>query len=263
LFLTDQITPGRTSISVKKQARSFFGQQDATMCPALEGYEMGTFTQETELAALTDADLVDLARGGDKSAFSELVRRHHSACVRHATFLLRDRGEAEDEVQNAVWKAFEHLDKYKATGEFSSWLSRIVTNDCLIRLRMRSRFRMYYIDGTEDRNGDPVDIPCRAEDPEYALIQNQMASVVRREISRIPSLLRNVVLLRDVQDLPMGEVADRLGITVPAAKSRLFRARAELRQRIIQCCGLRTYYTMRSCVQKLPPKPTRCPVSQA
>jgi RNA polymerase sigma-70 factor (ECF subfamily) len=219
--------------------------------------------QNTRLAALTDADLVDLARGGDKSAFSELVSRHHAACLRHANFLLRDQGEAEDEVQNAVWKAFAHLDKYKATGEFSSWLARIVTNDCLIRLRLRSRARMCSIDGTEDRDGDPIELPCHAEDPEFALIQSQMATVVRREISRIPSLLRNVVLLRDVHMLPMDEVANRLGITVPAAKSRLFRARAELRERVIQSCGRRTYYTMRSCVQQLPARSTRSPVAQA
>lgn len=215
------------------------------------------------LTTVPDADLVDLARGGDKSAFSELVSRHRAACLRRAVSMLSDWGEAEDEVQNAACKAFSHLDQYEAAGEFSSWLRRIVTNNCLIRLRQRSHARMYYIDGREDLERDPIEIPCAAEDPEYTLIQNEMATVVRREIGRIPRLLRNVVVLRDVQRLPMGEVANRLGITVPAAKSRLFRARMELRLRIMQCCGRSPSYTLRSAVQQVPARSTRVPIMQA
>ena len=224
---------------------------------------MPTFNEDTRLSALRDAELVDLARNGNKNAFCELTSRHHASCLRHARYLLRDPGEAEDEVQNAILKAYEHLDQYEGTGEFSGWLARIVTNDCLIRLRVRARVRLFYIDGNEDRNGDAVEMPCQSEDPECALIRNQMAEVVERELSRMPGLLRNVVMLRDVQRLPIDNVADQLGISTAAAKSRLFRARAELRQRIIQCCGARAFYTMRSSVQQLPARSTRCPVARA
>ena len=204
----------------------------------------------------SDAELVELAREKDTSAFDELVRRYRSTCLRSAVFLLRDCGEAEDEVQNAMWRAFNRLDQLKGASEFSGWLGRIVTNHCLNRLRARSRHRMFYIDGRDNWDTDPFELPCQAEDPEYSLIQNQMANVIRREIRRIPTMLRNVVLLRDVQRLPIPEVAERLGITVPAARSRLFRAHAELRRRVTQCCGPRAYYTLRYGVQHPPATPT-------
>jgi RNA polymerase sigma-70 factor, ECF subfamily len=208
----------------------------------------------------SDAELVELARDDDMSAFDELVGRHRSTCLRNAIFLLRDCDEAEDEVQNAIWKAFRRLDQLKGASEFSGWLGRIVTNHCLNRLRASSRYRMFYLDGRDNWDSDPVELPCVAEDPEYGLIQNQMANVIRREIRRIPSMLRNVVLLRDVHRLPMPEVADRLGITIPAARSRLFRAHTELRERVTQCCGPRAYYTLRYGVQHLPARPTCCRV---
>jgi RNA polymerase sigma-70 factor (ECF subfamily) len=212
----------------------------------------------------TDADLVRMARNNNRDAFDELVLRHRASCVRFAISLLRDRGEAEEEVQNAFWKAFEHLDQFRGDAEFSSWLLRIVANHCLMRLRLRARARMLYLDSDSGREGEgQIEVPCAAADPEFELIQTQMAGVVRQEIRRIPKLLRNVMMLRDMEHLPMPDVAQRLGITVPAAKSRLFRARTELRHRVLQSCGSRGYYTPRSSVQDIPARSTRCPIPQA
>ena len=214
--------------------------------------------------ALTDADLVSSARRNNRDAFGELIRRHHAACLRQAIYMLRNRGEAEEEVQNAYLKAFEHLDQFQGAAEFSSWLSRIVTNHCLMLLRVKARARMVYIDGDHGREGDgAIELPAAAIDPEHNLIQTQMAVVLQREIRRIPALLRNVVVLRDVQQLPMPAVARRLGITVPAAKSRLFRARIELRSRVLQFCGSNSYDAPRSSVRSMPAKSTRCPVAAA
>ena len=211
----------------------------------------------------SDAELVDRARENDREAFGELVRRHHSACLRFAILLLRDRGEAEEEVQNAFWKAFEHLDQFKGAAEFSSWLLRIVANHCLMRLRVRGRTRMLYLDGDNGREGEgSIDLPTAAFDPECDLIECQMAGLLRREIYHIPKLLRNVVLLRDVQQLSMSDVAQQLGISVSAAKSRLFRARTELRDRVLRLCGSRGYHLPQSSVRRVPARSTRCPVPQ-
>ena len=218
----------------------------------------------TDTTRLTDAQLVAAARRNNRDAFGELIRRHHPACIRQAIYMLRNRGEAEEEVQNAYLKAFEHLDQFQGAAEFSSWLSRIVTNHCLMLLRVKARARMVYIDGDYSRDGDgAVELPSSATDPERDLIQTQMADVLQREIRRIPALLRNVVMLRDVEQLPMPAVARRLGITVPAAKSRLFRARIELRSRVLQFCGSHGYGSPRSSVQTMPAKSTRCPVAAA
>jgi RNA polymerase sigma-70 factor (ECF subfamily) len=220
-----------------------------------------TYTDNT---ILTDRELIASARANDRDAFGELVRRHHPSYLRLAIYMLRNRGEAEEEVQNAYMRAWEHLDQFQGTAEFSSWLSRIVTNHCLMLMRVKARVRMVYIDGIQSRDGDGlIELPSVTADPERDLIQTQMASVVQREIRRIPALLRNVVVLRDVEQLPMPTVARRLGITVPAAKSRLFRARVELRSRVQQHCGPAGYSAPRSKVQSMPAKSTRCPVAAA
>src|SRR6516225_10750474 len=122
--------------------------------------------------AMTDAELVASARRNNRDAFGELIRRHHAACLRQAIYMLRNRGEAEEEVQNAYLKAWEHLDQFQGTAEFSSWLSRIVTNHCLMLMRVKARVRMVYIDGIQSRDGDGIiELPCVTTDPERDLIQ--------------------------------------------------------------------------------------------
>jgi RNA polymerase sigma-70 factor (ECF subfamily) len=154
-----------------------------------------------------------------------------------ALSILRNAQDAEDEVQNAFTKAYLHLGKFQQDSKFSTWLTRIVVNQCLMRLRAVKRSRTVYIEDAApqlQRVFDPV--ACEAT-PEQALAKAQVSSVVRNEIGRIPPLLRNVVVLRDVEQLPMPVVAEKLGISVAAAKSRLLRARLELRQRLDRHLG--------------------------
>jgi len=189
----------------------------------------------TALSSITDEALVRLAREGDQDAFGELIRRHQQRCVDLATFFLRNRGDAEDEVQNAFSKAYAHLNQYQGEAEFSTWLARIVSNQCLMLLRVRRRTRFVYLDeASSAQEAPPVELPSCGPDPEGELAFTQMKRVLRTEIRRIPPMLRNVMLLRDIQELPMTDVAEKLGITVPAAKSRLLRARAELRLRLLK-----------------------------
>jgi len=191
-----------------------------------------------DLLQLRDAELVAQARQGSKEAFGILINRHHRTCVNIATFILRDRGDAQDEVQKACCKAFEHLDQYHGDAEFLTWLLRIVSNQCLMLIRVRRRVRFLYIDEDGGREkSSPVELPAVAADPEHELMNHEMQDVLRKEIRRIPPLLRNVLMLRDVQELPMPDVAARLQISVPAAKSRLLRARIELRARVMRHCG--------------------------
>jgi RNA polymerase sigma-70 factor (ECF subfamily) len=178
---------------------------------------------------------VQLARQGDQDAFGELLSRHRQKCVDLATFFLRNRGDAEDEVQNAFSKAYAHLDQYQGEAEFSTWLIRIVWNQCLMLLRLRRRTKFVYLDESPDaHDAPPLELPACGPDPEGEFAFRQMKDVLRTEIRRIPPILRNVMLLRDIQELPMTDVAQRLGITVPAAKSRLLRARTELRWRLMR-----------------------------
>jgi RNA polymerase sigma-70 factor (ECF subfamily) len=176
---------------------------------------------------------VDRSRQGDQSAFSELVERHWRKCVALGCLFLRNRGDAEDVAQNAALKAYKHLDQYQGGAEFSTWLARIVANECLMLLRVRRRTRFVYLDDSPvESRSVAFQLAGTGPDPEGALGYVQLTQVLRFEVGRIPSLMRNVMLLRDIRGLTMAEVAAQLGITVSAAKSRLVRARAELRRRM-------------------------------
>ena len=186
----------------------------------------------------SDAELVSQARGGDDKAFGVLVDRHRRTCVNFAASILRDRSDAEDEVQEACCKAFEHLEQYRGGGQFLTWLLRIVTNQCLMLIRARRHVQFLYLDAESDREiSSPKELRDLLADPEQELVHDELCEVLQQEIRRIPPLLKNVLLLRDVQELPMLDVAARLRITVPAAKSRLLRARTELRDRMRRQCG--------------------------
>src|SRR5262249_38549003 len=108
-----------------------------------------------------DKDLVALAREGNKEAFGELIQRHYNVCVKLAAFILRDHGEAQDEVQKACCKAYQHLDQYQGEAEFLTWLLRIVVNQCLMLIRVRKRTRFLYIDEDSERDRCvPIELPA-------------------------------------------------------------------------------------------------------
>jgi RNA polymerase sigma-70 factor (ECF subfamily) len=189
-------------------------------------------------ASTPDDQLVVLAQSGDNTAFTELIERHMSTCKRLAFSILHDQSDAEDEVQNACWKAFEHLSQFQQDAKFSTWLSRIVVNQCLMRLRKDRRARFLYLDeGVQGEEIATIDLASEAPSPEETLAQLEVSDVLKKEIRRIPPLLRDVFVLRDVEELPMEEVAGRLGISIAAAKSRLLRARLELRSRLSKPLG--------------------------
>lgn len=185
----------------------------------------------------SDQELVRRAQSGDNTAFAELTRRHMPRAKRMAQSILRDPAAAEDEVQNALWKAFEHIGQFHHDARFSTWLGRIVMNECLMRLRRERRVRIVSLeDVLHAEDAAPLDVPDQADGPEEALARAEIGTVLRAEIRRIPPVLRDVFVLRDVEEVPMPEVAGRLGISVAAAKSRLLRARAELRTRLQRHC---------------------------
>ncbi|WP_180538855.1 sigma-70 family RNA polymerase sigma factor [Nevskia soli] len=187
---------------------------------------------------LDESELVQAAQAGDESAFAELTRRHYSSSFKLAVSILRDHHEAEDEVQNAYWKAFQHIRQFQQDAKFSTWMTRIVVNQCLMRLRQTRRTKFLFLDDVligEERG--TMELVDRGETPEATLGSKELDALLRTEIKRIPPLLRNVFVLRDVDQLPMTEVAGRLGISVAAAKSRLLRARIELKSRLKKHCG--------------------------
>lgn len=185
-----------------------------------------------DLDGFEDGELVFMAQRGDDQAFAELIRRHQSSCLKLAISFLRDRPDAEDQVQNSFWNAFEHIDQFHGESKFSTWLGRIVANQCLMRLRQKKRARAFFVEDAPFTELEPIEFPAESQTPEESFGRQEVSWVLHKEISCIPPLLRHVFLLRDVQQLPMPEVAHRLGISVSAAKSRLLRSRSELRLRM-------------------------------
>ena len=137
-------------------------------------------------------------------------------------------------MQVALLKGHIHLSQYHGEAEFYTWLSRIVSNECFTFMREKRRARFVYLDdrSREQESELPLELPERSQDPERELASRELKQVLRTEIRHVPPLLRNAIILRDIQGLPMTAVAERLQISVPAAKSRLRRARTELRLRL-------------------------------
>lgn len=199
----------------------------------MDDSETRRMQNRTAYREMLDSELVQLCQRGDQKAFGELIRRHETSAMKVALSIVRDKLDAEDEVQNAFWKAYQHISQFQQDAKFSTWLTRIVVNQCLMKLRQGRRVKFAYIDDAQP--GEDIltfELKDFRQSPEQQLGQTEVARVLESEIKRTPPLLRNVFLLRDVEHRPMPEVAARLGISVAAAKSRLLRARAELRERM-------------------------------
>jgi RNA polymerase sigma-70 factor (ECF subfamily) len=194
-------------------------------------------------SSLPDDELVRLAQQRDEDAFAELLRRSQDICHRVAFSILRDRESAADEVQNAFWKAYRHLPRFSQQSRFSTWLVRIVMNHCIMHLR-RENGRSVRLDKlTADGEVNPPNVGSPSS-PEDELGQKQVREVVRREVARIPCTLRAPLELRDLDELPVKQVAVKLGLNEAAVKSRVLRGHEFLRGHMVRHFGTRGVGTL-------------------
>ncbi len=185
------------------------------------------------LSAMDDPALVRLAQVGHDPAFEELIGRYRAKLFKTAMGILRNPEDAEDELQNAFWNAYRHIGGFEQNAQFSTWITRILLNQCLMRLRKDRRRPQMSIDSFS--LGDEVttlDLPDQRPNQELTLSGTEISGTLRSEVKRLPPLMRQVLLLVHLDELPIADAAARLGISVPAAKSRLLRARQELRRRM-------------------------------
>ncbi|MFN7925935.1 MAG: sigma-70 family RNA polymerase sigma factor [Bryobacteraceae bacterium] len=184
--------------------------------------------------------LIALAKAGDHCAFTELADRTSPAARRLAFSILRDRDSAADAMQDALAKAWEHLPGFHGEAKFSTWFGRIVFNQCLMTLRRKRRARLDSLDQCDPESKRPTfEFGTSAPSPEQALASAEAAQLLRDQINRLPRLLRDPLRLRDLEELPLEVVASRLSLSIPALKSRLQRARQELRHRMQPFAGFR------------------------
>jgi len=159
----------------------------------------------------------------------ELFERHYRSSLRVARGMLRNEAESEDSVQAAYLLAFRHLHRFREDASFKTWLTRIVVNCCLMQIRDRRR-QLTWVNLGEVERADVVNIlTARAPTPEEATSGRELASACSRALARLPRRLREAYPLRYVSGLTLRQVAAELHLTLPAAKTRVFRAHARMR----------------------------------
>ena len=178
--------------------------------------------------------LVNAARGGDVASFEQLVKKYDRNVFRIAQHITQNREDAEDVVQDAFLKAFTNLGQFQGQSKFYTWLVRIAVNEALMRLWRRRPERMVSLD--EDINTGEDTIPREVADwspnPEQLYNQSELREILQKTVQGLPPSFRTVFVLRDVEGLSTEETADALGLSIPAVKSRLLRARLQLRERL-------------------------------
>ncbi len=181
----------------------------------------------------TDSELVEKAKAGDGDAFSELVLRHESKIYGLCLKMLGNPEDAEDCLQEVFMKAFEALSGFRQEARFSTWLYRIAYNACLMRIR-KKKLDTVSLDRPMQVGEDKIerDVPDWTMDPRSGVMNEELNEVLARHINELQPDNRIVFVLRDIHGLSTDDTANVLGLTVPAVKSRLHRARLFLRERL-------------------------------
>src|SRR6185369_4737256 len=191
-------------------------------------------TETTPAEVFDEAPLVERARSGDAAAFSELVNRYERKIFRLAKHITQNDEDAEDVLQETFLKAFSHLNTFQGQSKFYTWLVRIAVNEALMKLRKRKSDRTVSLDEPTDTGEDTVvrEIAVWGDDPEQKYTREELRSILDNAIQSLKPAFRTVFTLRDIEELSTEETAEALGISIPAVKSRLLRARLQLREKL-------------------------------
>ena len=178
--------------------------------------------------------LVAQVRDGDSRAFNELVRRYEGKIFRLAQHITQNREDAEDVLQETFMKAYEHLDQFKGDSKFYTWIVRIAVNQALMKLRRRKTDKSVSLDEQIDTGEDNItrEIAAWGENPEERFSRQELGDILDSAIESLEPLYRSVFVLRDIEELSTEDTAEALDLSVPAVKSRLLRARLQLRERL-------------------------------
>ena len=185
-------------------------------------------------AAFDEQELVTRAQTGDSDAFAALVERYQNRIYRLAKNITQNNEDAEDVLQEAFLKAYSHLDTFQRNARFYTWIVRIAVNEALMKLRKRKTDRTVPLDEPVDTGEETVnrEIAVWDDNPEQRYSQEEMQQILNAAVEDLKPDFRAVFALRDIEELSTEETAEALGISVPAVKSRLLRARLALREKL-------------------------------
>jgi RNA polymerase sigma-70 factor, ECF subfamily len=181
-----------------------------------------------------DPQLVVRIAGGDQTAFESLMRKYNGKLFRVARAILKDDSDAEDVLQEAYIDAYRHIQDFRGSSQVGTWLTRIVINQALMRLRKEKRrsvlvpFRSSRANDTERPEASVAD--HTTESPSSGVLRDEIRRILERRIDELPLSFRTVFVMREVDEMSVHETAECLGISPATVRTRLFRARALLRE---------------------------------
>lgn len=181
----------------------------------------------------SDEELVRRILSGDSVLYEIIMRRYNQRLYRAARAILRNDAEAEDAVEDAYVRAYEHLSQFAGRAAFSTWLTRILIHEAYARKRRSMR-----VEGFEDREGVTVmEVPATGLNPEQHAANSELGSLLERAILSLPEPYRIVLMLRDVEQLNTLETAEVLELTEENVRVRLHRARYLVREHLYSAAG--------------------------
>ena len=190
----------------------------------------------TQPKPLSDEEVVVQVLAGETAMFEIVMRRHNQRLYRVARAILRNDGEAEDVMQDAYVRAYEHLDQFAGRAKFSTWLTRIAVHEALARQRRSKRYEE--LGPTSEREGDPMDrFASLTPNPEQQMSNSELRRLLEQAVEKLPDAYRAVFMLRDLEDMSTTDAAYALEITEENVKVRLHRARALLRKSLFAVAG--------------------------
>lgn len=186
-------------------------------------------------SALSDEQIVHQVCEGHTALFEVLMRRHNERVYRAARAIVRDEAEAEDVMQEAYVNAYAHLRQFDGRAKFSTWLTRIAVNEAITRARRRGRYESF---DEEANNHLNAVMPMRSPlDPEKTTFSHELRSILENAVDALPDGQREVFMLRQVEGLSTSETAECLGLSEDNVKTRLLRARAAMREHLLERVG--------------------------
>lgn len=177
--------------------------------------------------------LVAEARAGNAESFAALINQYDRYIYRLALNITGNQEDAEDVLQDSFLKAYTNLAQFQGNSRFYTWLVRIAVNEALMKLRKRRGASWVSLDEpveTEDRSLMPQEIADWADNPEESYVKAELQDILNQTMQKLEPQFRTVFVLRDVENFSTEETAKMLGLSVPAVKSRLLRARLKLRE---------------------------------
>jgi RNA polymerase sigma-70 factor (ECF subfamily) len=185
-------------------------------------------------ATLTDDQVMQRVLGGDVALFEIIMRRYNQRLFRVVRSILRDDSQAEDIVQEAYVRAYEHLSQFEGRAKFSTWLTKIAIYEAYARLR---RFEYQNVDSISKLGDQGLNMKSNERDPERQTFDGEIKMLLERAFDALPNDYRSVFMLREIEGLSTAETAECLEISEENVKTRLHRARVLLQRELYSAAG--------------------------